>query len=194
MGLVTNQYGGFSDKRKMELHNGKIVNMAGGSPAHGAVAVKIAGAFSAYLKGGVCKPFNSDVKVILEPGNHFYPDFSVVCDRGKVKSDGIHGAPDLVVEILSKTTAAYDRGHKFRTYETAGVRELWLVDIAQKSVEVYANTDGKFTLQCFSSVLEQTDLLLLDAEERVHIADAVISEVFPSLTLPIQDVFDDIDI
>ncbi|MEO0563414.1 MAG: Uma2 family endonuclease, partial [Chloroflexota bacterium] len=55
-----------------------------------------------------------------------------------------HGAPDLVIEVLSPSTAARDRGVKFDHYETAGVREYWLIDPMGLFVEVYTLKDGTF--------------------------------------------------
>jgi len=55
------------------------------------------------------------------------PDVLVVCDPDKVKDDGIHGAPDFVVEVLSDSTANKDLGVKKQMYESRGVREYWIV-------------------------------------------------------------------
>jgi len=55
-----------------------------------------------------------------------------------------HGAPDLIVEILSTSTASKDRGGKFDTYEQSGVREYWLVDPVSRYIEVYINRQGVF--------------------------------------------------
>ena len=58
-----------------------------------------------------------------------------------------HGAPDLVIEILSPSTASDDRGIKFETYQKHGVREYWLVDPDAKYIEVYGHDGGKFQRQ-----------------------------------------------
>ncbi|MBA3867671.1 MAG: Uma2 family endonuclease [Anaerolineae bacterium] len=55
-----------------------------------------------------------------------------------------HGAPDLIVEILSSSTASKDRGIKFETYEQTGVREYWLVDPISRYIEIYNNRQGVF--------------------------------------------------
>lgn len=72
----------------------------------------------------------SRTAVELEEDQTYEPDIVFVArDRvGIVKEDGVFGAPDLIVEILSASTAPYDRGAKFRAYERAGVGELWLID------------------------------------------------------------------
>lgn len=61
-----------------------------------------------------------------------------------IEERGLRGAPDLVIEILSASTAAYDRGAKFRTYERAGVRELWLIDpYGPAGTEFYQRQDDR---------------------------------------------------
>jgi len=65
------------------------------------------------------------------------PDVFVVCDPDKIQDDGIHGAPDFVVEVLSDSTAYKDLTAKKSLYERAGVREYWLVDPHNGSVFPY---------------------------------------------------------
>lgn len=88
----------------------------------------------------------------LNDGNSFEPDLfwvspentqSFLEDNGRYW----HGAPDLVVEILSPSTASNDRGAKYDTYEKHGVREYWLVDPDAKFVEVYRHEAGKYARQ-----------------------------------------------
>lgn len=66
------------------------------------------------------------------------PDILFVAEsrRSIIKQDGVHGAPDLVVEVLSPSTEDYDRGKKGEAYEKAGVREYWLVDPAERTIEI----------------------------------------------------------
>lgn len=65
------------------------------------------------------------------------PDLSIICDRSKLDEKGCNGAPDLIVEVLSKSTAHYDRGHKLALYRAAGVQVCWLIDPYHESIEVY---------------------------------------------------------
>ena len=70
------------------------------------------------------------------------PDISIVCDPDKLDEIGCKGAPDLVMEILSPSTARQDRFVKFRLYQRAGVREYWIIDPDGKTVQVYHLEDG----------------------------------------------------
>jgi Uma2 family endonuclease len=72
------------------------------------------------------------------------PDVLVVCDPAKADRRGLRGAPDLVVEVLSPSTASHDHVRKRRVYEWAGVREYWLVHPIDRMVTVYRLEDGRF--------------------------------------------------
>lgn len=73
------------------------------------------------------------------------PDLIVVCDENKITDKNIIGAPDLVVEVLSPSTAKNDRLIKFNSYEKAGVKEYWIVDPYNQTIEVYLLENGAFT-------------------------------------------------
>ncbi|MDR3060818.1 MAG: Uma2 family endonuclease [Dysgonamonadaceae bacterium] len=73
------------------------------------------------------------------------PDICVICDLSKLDERGCIGAPDLVVEVLSPSTLKYDWNYKFNLYETAGVKEYWIVDPKAKMVNVFLlQFDGKY--------------------------------------------------
>jgi Uma2 family endonuclease len=84
----------------------------------------------------------------LSPGNLFQPDlFFILTNRiGIVGKKGIEGAPDLVVEILSPTTARHDLNKKMPIYAQAGVRELWLVDLDARTLTRHDNLGGTWQL------------------------------------------------
>ena len=68
----------------------------------------------------------------------------IVCDRDKIQTDGVHGAPDLVVEVLSPSTRRHDKLVKHSLYEKAGVKEYWIVDPEKKMVLVHLLEDGRY--------------------------------------------------
>jgi len=72
------------------------------------------------------------------------PDVLIVCDPGKVDARGIRGAPDWVAEVLSPSTARYDRKKKIPVYERAGVREVWLIDATDRQLTIYRLEEGRF--------------------------------------------------
>jgi Uma2 family endonuclease len=73
------------------------------------------------------------------------PDISVVCDQSKIDDKGCLGAPDMIVEIQSFSTAKYDLTTKFNLYQSAGVKEYWVVYPDEKGIEVFLlQNDGKY--------------------------------------------------
>ncbi len=104
---------------KSEYVNGKVYAMAGGSMNHGRLARNISSALSSQLRGRPCEVFNSDIKVRIDKANAFrYPDLSGLCGP-IIHHDGERDAycnPALIVEVLSPSTAAFDRGEKFNLY------------------------------------------------------------------------------
>ncbi len=88
------------------------------------------------------------VDLYLDEENAYQPDIMVVLkgSRAKITRKGVYGPPDVVVEILSPSTAYYDLKVKKKVYERAGVREYWLVDPMEKSFEVYTNSEEGFKL------------------------------------------------
>jgi Uma2 family endonuclease len=96
------------------------------------------------------------IDIYLDDENAFQPDLVFVSKQRRdiTKDDGIHGAPDLVIEILSPSTAYYDMKKKYRIYEKFGVKEYWMVDPEMKSVDQFTLSEGgKFLLSV--SVAEQ---------------------------------------
>jgi Uma2 family endonuclease len=135
-----------SDPLKQEKINGVFYNMAAGTSKHAGVIAKLFGLIFVYLRDKKCRPYTSELDVYLDEDNSFRPDISVICDFTKLHDDGYHGAPTLVVEALSPSTAKRDRGAKFAAYQAAGVKELWFVVPEYETIEQYALQDGAFKL------------------------------------------------
>jgi Uma2 family endonuclease len=77
--------------------------------------------------------------------NVFLPDICVICDLSKIDEKGCIGAPDLVVEVLSPSTAKNDWNKKFKLYEKSGVREYWIIDPKKKTLHLFLlQSDGKY--------------------------------------------------
>ncbi|MFP4511076.1 MAG: Uma2 family endonuclease [Spirochaetaceae bacterium] len=95
------------------------------------------------LRGAPCEvyPAPFDVKLTADQDDErptvVQPDLSIVCDPGKLTEQGMTGPPDLVIEIVSPESGFHDRSRKFNLYQSAGVREYWIVDPDERVVEVY---------------------------------------------------------
>lgn len=124
--------------------------------SHAEVSRKISFQLALYLtrNQSKCKVFYAPVDVRFpKKGETEYdkidtvvqPDIFVVCDLSKLDEDGCCGAPDMVVEILSPSTARKDMTEKFVLYEANGVREYWIVYPKDKAVHVFLlQDDGKY--------------------------------------------------
>lgn len=179
----------FSEKMREELINGEIFLMAPASTNHVLVSGNIYGIFRDYLKGKNCVPFMDGVKVFLTEKNHFVPDFMVVCDRDKIKWDGVHGAPDLVAEVLSPSTAKHDKAHKKDVYAQCGVREYWIVSAAEKSVEQYLLRDGTFELNAVHTLYPEYMLAGMTKQEQAEVQSRFKCSLYDDLEIDLEDIF-----
>lgn len=135
-------------QERLELIKGRLFKM---SPAPLRYHQELSGAlhreFSTYLKRKPCKVFHAPFDVRLPRSNDercdeqiytvVQPDITVVCDRTKLDRRGCLGAPDLIIEILSPSTAAKDVKDKFQLYEESGVREYWVVHPEEALIDVF---------------------------------------------------------
>jgi Uma2 family endonuclease len=106
---------------KHEYFRGELFAMAGASRQHVRISVNVTALLAGQLKGRRCELFNSDMRVKVSPtGLYTYPDASVVCGRPRFEDRELDVLlnPTVIVEILSKSTEAYDRGEKFAQYRT----------------------------------------------------------------------------
>ncbi len=174
-----------------ELIEGQIVAM---SPRpninHNHTAGNIYNIFYNYLRGKSCTPFMDGTDLHLSEENCFVPDCMVVCDPEKIHSDGVYGAPDLVVEVLSPSTAAKDRGRKRAVYERCGVKEYWLVSPEAKSIEQYLLQEGRFELAGVYSVFPDYMLKKMKPEELAAVPSTFRCSLFEDLDIVIEDVFE----
>lgn len=175
-----------------ELIGGKVVLMSPAATNHNRIAFKIALIFGKYLEGKKCIPFGDGEKVFLSKTDHFVPDFMVICDRDKIRPDGVHGAPDLVVEILSPSTASYDRGRKKRVYESCGVPEYWIVSPEAKSVDVYLLENGRYELEHTYAICPDWMLEGMIEEERAAIRTSFKCHLYDDLEITLDDIFSDL--
>lgn len=125
----------------------------------------------------------------LSEHDRFIPDMMIVCDRDKIKSDGVHGAPDLVVEVLSPSTTSRDRGYKKDLYARCGVREYWIVSPSEKSVEVYQLKDADLALYDVYSVYPDWMLKKMKEEERAAVVTQFQCSLYDDLDISLDDIF-----
>ena len=141
-------YYALPDERRVELIDGFFYDMTSPRIVHQDISYIIHSAIANYIKKnkGDCKAFFAPVDVQLDCDDKtmVQPDVLVVCDRSKIKGFGIYGAPDFLVEILSKSTRNKDMSIKVTKYLEAGVREYWIVDPHNRRLIKYNFMDEDF--------------------------------------------------
>jgi Uma2 family endonuclease len=135
------------DGHKYEIVNGVLVMGPAPSPDHQSIAVRLTHYLFVHVElAELGRVFTAPIDVELEPKNVFQPDVIVLLNAhlDRVSAKRIVGAPDLVVEVASPGTAAFDRLTKHDVYARAGVREYWIVKSALRTVEVLVLENGEY--------------------------------------------------
>jgi len=139
-----------SKNARYEYLDGELRMLAGGSTYHSAIIANLTANLGRALENGPCWVYNSDIRVQLSESRYVYPDVSVSCDqRDKELDDTIH-YPCMVIEVLSPSTEATDRGKKFIYYlESQALQEYVMVDSQSVRVEVYHREEDGWKLHTF---------------------------------------------
>ncbi|MEO0455807.1 MAG: Uma2 family endonuclease [Cyanobacteria bacterium P01_A01_bin.114] len=123
---------------KHEYFQGQMVAMAGATKAHVIITGNLSALLVNHLRGAGCIPYATDMKVRLpELGIFYYPDLAVTCDeRDRTSDEDFILHPKLLIEVLSDSTEAFDRGDKFADYKTiTELEEYVLIHQKQRLVE-----------------------------------------------------------
>ncbi len=166
------------EEQQLERHeyiDGEVYAMSGGTISHSEIALNFGSLLKIHLRGSGCKTLNSDARVkILESSHYVYPDVSVTCDERDKNTTQYIAYPCLVIEVLSSSTEAYDRGNKFKLYRrNPCLQEYVLVDAETMSIELFRKIDHNWSL--------------IDYEQGSMVELASIK-----LTFPIEQVYEDI--
>ena len=126
---------------RAELIDGEMFMMASPTSTHQEILVHLLFEIEGYIRKnrGECKVYPAPYGVYIKNDDrHFVePDISVICNKEKIDEKGCHGAPDWVIEIVSPSSGQMDYARKLVLYQTAGVREYWIVDPQRETVTVY---------------------------------------------------------
>ncbi len=125
---------------RAELIDGEMFVMEAPSITHQRILGELYVQIHAYIKNnkGSCEVFISPAVYVKDDiHNYVEPDITVVCKEDRLDEKGCHGAPDWVIEIASPSNKYMDYGRKLMLYQSAGLREYWIVDPAKKIVTIY---------------------------------------------------------
>jgi len=137
-----------------EYLNGEVFAMAGAEDRHVTVSGNCYMALRLHLGGTGCRTYMSDMRLHVASANaYFYPDVMVTCSAMDLASPRVKTAPKLVIEVLSPSTALYDRGQKFAHYRNlSSLDEYVLIDLDTRCTDGYQkNTDGLWVLHPFAA-------------------------------------------
>jgi len=137
---------------KYEYVNGEVFAMTGGTLPHTTIALNLASALKSHVRGGSCRAFMSDAKVAVSEGMSFhYPDVVVSCDERDKQATKFLQYPCLIVEVLSPSTEAYDRGAKFKQYRRIQtLKEYVLIDAEKINLDCFRlNENGIWELYSY---------------------------------------------
>ena len=151
---------------KNEYHNGQIVAMSGASRSHNRITLDTATQLNIQLMESECEVFAGDMRVRTDPTlSYFYPDVIVVCGEPRFEDETFDTLlnPILVIEILSPSTAAYDRGEKFEHYkQMASLQEYILVSQDNVRVEHYRRQGSQWISNTFEHLEDMLPLASIE--------------------------------
>lgn len=136
------------DEPRCELLYGRLVVAPAPTFRHQEIIAALLRRLAAATEGRGCRVVTSPVDIVLADHSVVQPDLVLVSpERAGIIGDRVHGAPDLLVEVLSPSTARRDLGAKMRLYAEAGVAEYWLVDGSARTFEFLVNREGSWLLR-----------------------------------------------
>ncbi len=171
--------------QKYEYYDGDVYAMAGGTSAHGRISRNVLGEVYIALRDKKCEVMNSDTKISLEYKNSYvYPDAMILCNAEE--SSTVKGAftnPIVIIEVLSKSTASYDRGGKFRLYsQIPSLCYYVLIEQSTPQIDVYSrkNHTSLWSLQFITGLESNLELIISENENIIipltRIYDRVVFE------------------
>lgn len=170
----------------VELIKGRVFKMAAPLSNHQKTSSNLHRVLANYLYKKPCNVYHAPFDVRLpKPLHHrktnkdittvVQPDICIVCDMSKIDRRGCVGAPDFIIEILSKGTAEKDIKDKFEVYEESGVQEYWLASVADQTVSVYR--------------LSENNRYLADYRPYVQ-GDSIKVGIFDDFSILVEDIFE----
>jgi Uma2 family endonuclease len=170
---------------KSEYYDGEIFAMAGGNPEHSLISANVGAELNRQLFEKPCRVYNSDLRVRATESTYVYPDVTVVCGEPVFDDPDTDVLlnPTVIVEVLSETTEAWDRGGKFERYrERESLQEYLLVAQDRAHLERYARQPrGEWLLSVVDGLDKALELPSLGC--RLELA-----RVYHMVTLPADAV------
>lgn len=152
--MTYREYSKTKEGELYEVLDGYVLTMGSPSRDQHHISMQLSIEFGSYLRGKKFEVFAAPTDVFLfedikewdddKVKNWVIPDLSIVCDPDKLDKKGVVGAPNLIIEITSPSTAKVDYLQKRSSYQKAGVKEYWIIDPSYQKVDVYVLEDGVY--------------------------------------------------
>ena len=173
---------------RSEYFRGEMFAMAGASANHNLILLNAGASLREQLKKKPCRVYPSDLKLRIQAtGLYTYPDLSVVCGEPQLESD--HGDvllnPVVLIEVLSDSTEAYDRGKKFEHYRTIpSLKHYVLVAQDRHSIDCFSlNPDGSWSLTACQTPTGMVEIAAIDSQlSAVEVYDKVVFQTITGAT------------
>ena len=167
---------------KHEYYDGQIYAMAGGTNAHAILCTNTLIVLGSQLLGKPCRAVSSEQRVKVEAtGLHVYPDASVYCEDARFDGAGDTNLldPTVIVEVLSRSTSAYDRGDKFDHYKRIEtLQDYVLIEQTRVHVEHFHRLENSdWLLRSFDNLSDTLALLSVDCE-------ITLNQIYEGLNVP----------
>ena len=136
--------------------------------------------------------FGDHVDVHFSEDSVYKPDLVVITEENKSimsTNKAIYGAPDMVVEVLSRSTRKNDLTVKKDTYEKYGVKEYWIIDPLMRIIYTYILCEGKFVLGYEYTCYDDDEFKDLPEEEKAEVKFEISPSIFPDLKIKLRDIF-----
>ncbi len=177
-----------------EIIEGEKIMSPAANLSHSKIILRIAFAVERYCEENNLEAqiFTDNVDVHLPDGNYFKPDLTVVLKENESILDwkgDINGVPDMVVEVLSKSTRKRDLTIKKDVYERNGVKIYWIVDPFSKTISIYLLKDGKYFLEDEYTYFDETEFNRLEDYEKAEVKFEVPVHLFEGLKIKLAYVF-----
>jgi Uma2 family endonuclease len=149
-------YLAWDDGKRYELFGGTAYMMASPSLTHQTISMDLSRQFSNFLYGKKCRVFAAPFDVRLFPREDdlddtvVQPDILVVCDPAKLEERGCKGAPDLVIEILSRSNAPVSMFQRLSAYLKAKVREYWVIFPEEEDIQTHVLDGDRYITKIYS--------------------------------------------
>ena len=184
----------FRDPDKYEIIDGKKFVQLGDTIAEGKIKSNLAILIGVYARTNKLGCQFCNLELNFSPENIFRTDFvyysaansKIVIDN---KHSTIHGVPDMVAEVFSRSTMKRDMGIKKDIYERNGVKEYWMIDPWRETVEVYLLRDGKYEFGGLYQNWSEDELARLTDEERAEVEFEVPVGVLDGFKVKIKNIF-----